>query len=427
MLSLIPYTLYLISYPLSLISYPLSLIPYTLYLLSHIIRVGSVSCYPAAFARLITDRTSFVVLVEMAPLSSNWLTFGLARTDQMANSSSDGVGRSRSTWGISDDRSSAESKTVIAECGKEIGVFRKLRVGDTLCALVDTSEGWVEVSVNDHEFHHRFFIPPGSPSEYCFAMTFANDHKVSILNHGDYFTGLTASYAARWGTVSQGKGQGQGEEDMLTVEQTLRFNALKKQLRMISSGECDSSGLFNLTTGSYASRGEEWVKLCGGEVEAMEGFDKVKQLLDCVVNVRQAKDWPEENSSIAHLTSWTSLVHAAIYHRERVDRERHESDLDSANSFYMLHGDDAPFIAAISLVDYYLMNTRSKRGKSGGKRDEESEEDANITASLAFMRVFSDECNAWYEYNNVMHDPLIPNLHKTCTCLPRHIRDRCGH
>ncbi|RYG65172.1 hypothetical protein EON64_12480, partial [archaeon] len=69
-------------------------------------RVGSVSCYPAAFAKLVNERAMIRVVVDVAPKSSNWLTFGVARRG-MASSSSDGVGRTANSWGLSDDRSSS--------------------------------------------------------------------------------------------------------------------------------------------------------------------------------------------------------------------------------------------------------------------------------------------------------------------------------
>eukprot|EP01031_Cornospumella_fuschlensis_P038702 gene38702-47052_t len=144
-------------------------------------RVGSVSCYPAAFAKLVNERSMIRVVVDAAPKSSNWLTFGIARKG-MANSSSDGVGRTSNSWGLSDDRSSSSSYTIVAASGSEVASFRKLRVGDVLTAIMDTIEGWCEISVNDTEFTHRFEgLPSGSRDDYVFAMTFANDHRVSIV------------------------------------------------------------------------------------------------------------------------------------------------------------------------------------------------------------------------------------------------------
>lgn len=436
-------------------------------------RAGSISCYPAAFARLVADRTSFVVVVEAAPLSSNWLTFGLSKVDAIANSSSDGVGRSRNTWGLSDDRSSLTSKAILSACGTEVGNFRKLKVGDTLSALVDTGEGWCEVSVNDQEFSHRFKIPIGNSSDYCFAMTFANDHKVSIMSDGDYASAITTSHYSchRHSNSSEGSSLG-NLEGVLTVEQTLRFNALKKQIRLILTGEtgvggADSAALVSSPsslsstvqppkrTSALAVKGEEWVKLCKNPAEAGKCFDEIKPLLDCVVNVRQSKDWPNETSfkkkgnadegnddKDTSRYSWLALVKAASWYRESMDLAEQEQDLELANTFYMNHGDDAPFIAAITLADYHqghshrghrvqqLRNTTSffckGMGDAAGKADSDSVRDEDpVAASLAFMRIFSEEAYSWYEYNAALSEPLIPNLHKDCKCLPRHTKQKC--
>ena len=57
---------------------------------------------------------------------------------------------------------------------------RKLLCGDYLHALIDTLNGWCDLKVNDDEYSHHFEIPPGSAEDYVFAMTLANDHRVSI-------------------------------------------------------------------------------------------------------------------------------------------------------------------------------------------------------------------------------------------------------
>jgi hypothetical protein len=51
---------------------------------------------------------------------------------------------------------------MICGCGIEMGSCRKLLVGDILSALVDVSEGWCDVNVNDGEFSYRFNIPIGT-------------------------------------------------------------------------------------------------------------------------------------------------------------------------------------------------------------------------------------------------------------------------
>jgi len=235
---------------------------------------------------------------------------------------------------------------------------------------------------------------------------------------------------------------------MLTIEQTLRFNALKKQIRLILTGETgvggidssrsSSSSTANMAvknTSELAVRGEEWVQLCGGDVEeASACFSKIKPLLDCVVNVRCPTDWPEEFTfgRLKAPCSWISLVKAASWYRETTDQQQQRQDLDLANNFYMTHGDDAPFIAAITLADYHLSSHRAKQFDGRTSLFSKGMDDATSTctsrdsaAALAFMHVFADEADSWYKYNSSLDEPLIDNLQKDCRCLPRHTRQKC--
>jgi hypothetical protein len=159
-------------------------------------RVGSVSSYPAAFARLTGERCSFHVTVDEASISSNWLTFGITKKG-MATSASDGMGRTAGSWGIQDDRSDASAMpTAISNGSAAATLPRKLQVGDRLSAEVDTSAGWCEVQLNQTEFKHRFTIPVGSKEDYWFGMTFANDHKVTVGAGGGSLPVAAASVTA---------------------------------------------------------------------------------------------------------------------------------------------------------------------------------------------------------------------------------------
>jgi hypothetical protein len=184
-------------------------------------RVGSVSCYPAAFALIHSERAMFKVVIDTAPKSSNWLTFGVSRVG-MANSSSDGVGRTSHTWGLSDDRSSSSGNAILAANGTEVGNFRKLRAGDELLAVIDVTEGWVEIAVNDQELFYRFEIPPATPSDYVFAMTFANDHRVTIICDDDMGKKQQASNVPLISGV-------------LNADHSRMYHALKKHLKMMIS------------------------------------------------------------------------------------------------------------------------------------------------------------------------------------------------
>lgn len=149
-------------------------------------RVGSVSTYPAAFAELQGSTCQFTVRIDHAPLTMNMLSFGLAKKG-MAKSGSNGVGPTRNTWGMYDERGSGSSSRFfrVSSGGVEVERYnKKFQVGDVLAAVVDTEQGWLELSLESEEYSHRYMfeIPPEQHTEYVFAMTFANDHKVTVLD-----------------------------------------------------------------------------------------------------------------------------------------------------------------------------------------------------------------------------------------------------
>ena len=102
-------------------------------------RIGGVSSYPAAFASLPAPYCKFTIVIDRCQRGPNWLTFGLAKRS-MPTSSSDGVGRTRDTWGLCDDRSSAAGRCRVCSCGTELSTCRKFQCGDVLSALVDLIE-----------------------------------------------------------------------------------------------------------------------------------------------------------------------------------------------------------------------------------------------------------------------------------------------
>lgn len=141
-------------------------------------RPGSTSSYPASFADLPASRCCITVRLDVAVVGPNWLTFGLARRG-MEHSGSDGVGLTHDSWGLNDERDSARD-CLIASCGERLGRFRKFREGDIIHGVVDLDANHFDVTVNG-TFIHRFDIPGGSVDDYCFAMTLANNHEVTII------------------------------------------------------------------------------------------------------------------------------------------------------------------------------------------------------------------------------------------------------
>jgi hypothetical protein len=117
-----------------------------------------------------------------APLSGNWLTFGLVRAGRVSFGPK-GIGRSEEeSWGIADDRGrTVATNAAVFACGRQLtGLPRKLREGDVLKGEVNVTAGWFEVSLNGTEFTHCFEIPQRGKDDYWFGVTLANNHQATI-------------------------------------------------------------------------------------------------------------------------------------------------------------------------------------------------------------------------------------------------------
>lgn len=376
-------------------------------------RVGSVSCYPAAFAPILADHCSFKVVLDVAPKTSNWISFGLARTG-MANSSSDGVGRTSNTWGLSDDRSSSSSHCIISASNQESGTFRKLVAGDILTATVCLSEGMLEISVNDNELQHRFSIPPGNLDEYVFAMTFANDHRVSIVYENGPVPnkGAAASKETTSSSASSSSSSAEGESKAsnpqcvdLNYEQTQMMNILRKQLKAILT-QVNSDGTVKGSAMLLLDGAQKWEQLSGGSYEeAARNYQQISKDIELLLNIRRSSTAAEKQglSELPWLT-WNTIIWALSWYKENKERIQIEQNTVLAQDFYCMYGEDAAFMAAMNLVEYHTHRVDS---------------DVEMS-SLAFMKVFEADMQSWYEYNASLSEPLIENLNKRCKCLPRH-------
>jgi hypothetical protein len=358
-------------------------------------RVGSVSCYPAAFCKLLGEKCMFRVMVDTAPKSSNWLTFGIAKRG-MANSSSDGVGRTSNSWGLSDDRSSSSNNTIVASSGTEVGTFRKLRAGDVLGAQMDVLEGWCDITVNEDEFCHRFTIASGTVDDYYFAMSFANDHRVTILPDP---VGIKKTAPSKAGELNS--------------DHTLMYNNLKKQLRLILSEDESNAATGKVPNSTLITDGSKWIDQHGDSKQfAQEAYEQMRPAVENMLNLRRdrvrapSKDHSDlDQDPLKHL-SWNTLLEAASWYRHNRDRIKEERKTELGLTFSVIHGDDAAFMAAINLMEYHTHKV---------------EKEEHI-ASFAYMQMFPDEMNGWYDYNAALKEPVIENIAKGCRCLPRHNR-----
>lgn len=162
-------------------------------------RPGGQSSYPAAFSKVKGLHDRFQVRLVEAGSTTNSMSFGVCTLQASGNpslntSGSDGFGRTTNTYGIIEDRGNNDPLKVYRNREVQNSWGRKLRVGDVLTAAIDLENFTLQVSLNENEFSDTILLPNGS---YCFGMTFANDHKVIILNDNlDDFTYETASVAS---------------------------------------------------------------------------------------------------------------------------------------------------------------------------------------------------------------------------------------
>lgn len=358
-------------------------------------RVGSVSCYPAAFSNLVADHCMFQIRIISAPRTSNWLTFGIARKG-MQVSSSDGVGRTIDSWGVADDRSS-NSSTIVAGSGASVENTRKLSEGDILTAIIDTNGGWCQISINDDEYIYKFDIPIGTMDDYCFAMTFANDHRVSILSDD-------------WNKNRKHQVNTTTPSGELNLEQSYMFNNFKKQLKLLLL-ENNSSKNSNVSneygTSPLKVDPQLWIHECNNDNNlASSNFELIRtQILKFVTTSREFP-WINKESCLIPSLTWNKILYASSwYHENRIAiQEAHDAEL--AYNFYLTHIDDAPFIAAVNLAEIYSHKVN--------RLEQE--------ASLAFMRFYSEEMQQWYEYDYESKEPVLENVAKKCRCLPRHMK-----
>jgi hypothetical protein len=253
-------------------------------------RPGSASSYPAAFAPLPDAHACLTVVIDECNDGPNWLTFGIATSAFAAGnkSGSDGIGRSRETWGICDERDSRRTEAVVAADRTTVGSCRKFQEGDRLTAVVNVTEGWCEVSINNGaDFMHRFDIPAGTKEDYVFAMTFANNHQVTIVP-----TDAIASTASGASLVAPGK-QLAGQIH-LSAEHTAMHRGMKRMLSSLYTADNSKRAKASTTSSAPVSRPSEselsvmasrWLELSGGSDEAaLTNFQLMKPTIESLLS-----------------------------------------------------------------------------------------------------------------------------------------------
>ena len=195
-------------------------------------------------------------------------------------------------------------------------------------------QGWFELSVN-HVFVHRFYIPTG-PKYYTIIL--ANDNKVTILNEVKYVQPMHPEHSYLYASFIK-------TIDMLHFDVDIHNSKVDDFIKRYSVCEMDESI-------SVTSRSESW-----GEI-----------------------------FTYLYLKQKNRSLQKKVFEMER------------ANKFLESFGEDACFIAANRLQNYY------------------SSPHLSSDDSLLFMNIFPEKQNDWY-----LNQTIIENIAANCKCLPRHL------
>lgn len=344
-------------------------------------RPGSASCYPAALMHINNPQSCINILLEEAPRSPNWLTFGLVRNN-IPISSSDGVGRSLNSWGICDDRgSTGGSYSLVVSCGQTVGQCRKLTEGDILHGIVDITEGWFEIHLND-ELVHKFDIPTDNFTDYLFAMTFANDHKATIVHSVDKTTTPTGT---------------------LNSDHSEMYQSVKRIARKLISG-CDFSSIDDMHL--FQRYSENWENLCGSKSECLDKMRLFDPIVDTVLQKSNTSGDAGDSRNYPISPTWDNVFSSICWRYLNKEEIEREESLSLATTFLSDNKESAAFVAAA------LFSTN--------RLDPHCSE---MKRAKAFMSIYKDEMNEWYCYNANLKEPLLGLEHvpKGCMCLPRHL------
>ena len=356
-------------------------------------RVGAVSCYPAAIALLPSTRSMITAQLTEAPMKTNWVTFGLAHKD-FRESSSDGIGRDRNTWGISDDRAASGNSGDCHVSGTDCDetTMRKLKEGDILQMFVDTREGWCEFQLNYGEVTHRFNIPSSDDKDaYVFAATLASDTQITILN--------------------EIKCEDSGH-DSLNPSHTEMYNCLRSYIRRTLKPDSASS-----MKDTIEANAKKWVTHCfsrnePANPEAVAGY--ITSFVTSIVDgVKLDSDELSRMDGYMHeyKITWQMLYNGVCWNAMNRTMLEKKQQINDSTLFIAEHGlDTAPFMAACLLADCNRATSTTVQKR----------------IALAYMRLNPIPMHDWYDYNASLSEPMLglDRADRDCCCLPRH-QSRC--
>lgn len=399
-------------------------------------REGGVSTFPTALAKLKGAKSSCSIVLNTAKLSRNWFSFGLVLSN-FSIDSSDGIGRSaNNSWGICDNRLfGSKNISSIMQCGNTVCEWRKLVEGDILIAIVNTDEGWFEIILNEYESSHKFEIPSSLLySEFSFGVTLANDHQVSL------FPTSSSLFAAGKATKIVPVNKDQAE----------MFTNFKKYLRKLLSSEYIQN--ISIMPYNIQTRANQWDSFCEGYDNAVRMFQLVEPMLEellkldpikhemaNIMNLSTSSSYSSSSSSnsnpvtalisdntdyiseiaivknstadlinsIQIKLTWNKFFDAVCWYVMYFDMIESQRNNMLAQDFISEHLDSSTFMAAAILAP------------SGHST---VSDDHTVKKARAFMKIYPDFMNEWYEYNASLTEPLLEmkDVARECFCVPRH-------
>lgn len=347
------------------------------------IRIGGVSCYPAAFVPLISSTCKVAFELLEGQLSVNYMSFGLCKSD-FQKSSSDGFGRTRNSWGICDNRNTSASSetTFVGFNGNKVSECRKLVPGDIITLTVDLDRGSFNVDLNNGEYVHEFEVPSSESFEsYYFGSTFANDHKIGILQGMDVIS---------------------NPDCKVSSDQYTMVKSSVKALDDLVRNRAASVPIF------FRQLTEEWERSVVEPRDRFIAYQELENLIprDKTLSLKTLCDIP----SLSEM-SWKYLFSVMSWGALNVDAYEEYTREGLAMNHIGNHGDAAAFMAAEICHQ--------------AQTDKKVETSKNCKEARAYMIYFSEDMHAWYDYNNGLEDPIIPKSVPNCRCLPRHSRCAC--
>jgi hypothetical protein len=255
-------------------------------------RPGSVSCYPAAFAKLTSPHCRIVFRIDDCPRHGNYMSFGLC-TQRFSRDGSNGVGATQLSWGVMDTRdSSSNLPATVYDNGCKVDTWRKYEKGDLVMVEVNTTNGCCEVNLNNGQYSATFAIPPEDVTDpYIFGATFATDHSITIVHVED--------------------------ADMKRVipmnyEQSIMFSAyvqFHRQIRDVSASIPDAE------LGLVVKLSKDWEDRCGGLDRAQAVYDSMKTNIDTLIAAdNDLISGSAQNSDFPYLT-WRQLSEMLCWSR----------------------------------------------------------------------------------------------------------------